>query len=133
MNHMFATLPLYLGFLGTSIALVVLGMILYIWATPHREFELIRQGNRAAAIGFGGTLLGLAYAINAQSSSTWVLTELAAWGLVAVVVQVVVFFVVSRLLGNFKEEIQKDNVAYGMIIAFTAIGTGILNAGALAS
>ena len=133
MQHMFSTLPLYLQFLGTSIGLVILGMILYIWVTPHREFALIRQGNRAAAIGFGGTLLGLAYAINAQSSSTWVLAELAAWGLVAVIVQVIVFFVVSRLLGDFKAQIEKDNMAYGLVIAFVSIGTGILNAGALAS
>jgi putative membrane protein len=133
MQHMFSTLPLYLQFLGTSIGLVVLGMILYIWATPHREFALIRQGNRAAATGFGGTLLGLAYAINAQSSSTWVLKELAAWGLVAVIVQILVFFIVSRLLGDFKAQIEKDNMAYGLVIAFVSIGTGVLNAGALAS
>lgn len=134
LNHIFSTMPLYLQFLFTSLALLVVGTTLYVWATPHREMELIRKGNRAAAIGLGGTLLGLAYAINAQSSSTWVLIELAAWGLVAVLVQIAAFLIVSRLvLKDFRAQIEADNVAYGIMVAFTAIAVGVLNAGALAS
>jgi putative membrane protein len=134
MDHMFATLPLYLQFLGTSVALVALGLLAYVWATPHREFELIRAGNRAAALSFGGTVIGLAYAINSQSSSTMYVAELAAWGAVAVLIQIAIFFVVSRLLlRDFKAQIEKDNVAYGIVMGLISIAVGVLNAGALSS
>ena len=133
MNGILETLPLYLAFIGVSIGLLVLGIVIYMFVTPYREITLIRNGNRAAAFSFGGTVIGLAYAIHGLSASTWSVRDLAVWGVVGVISQIAVFFVVGKVLGNLKTEIEADNVAYGAFLGFASIAIGIMNSGALSS
>ena len=43
-----------------TFGLLGLGATVYAWLTPWKEIRLIREGNAAAAVAFGGVLLGLA-------------------------------------------------------------------------
>ena len=43
-----------------TILILAAGAALYALITPHREIRLIREGNAAAAVSFGGVLVGLA-------------------------------------------------------------------------
>jgi putative membrane protein len=47
----------YLLFVLTAVALVLAFFIIYTKVTPFDEVLLVRQGNRAAALSLGGTLL----------------------------------------------------------------------------
>ena len=51
-----------LTLLHVLVALIILigGAALYAFITPHREITLIREGNTAAALSFGGVLVGIA-------------------------------------------------------------------------
>ena len=49
-----------LGHAGLTLALLVTGAVLYALMTPHKEISLIRDGNAAAAVSFGGVLVALA-------------------------------------------------------------------------
>src|SRR5580698_6896908 len=78
-----------LTLLHVSVALVILaaGATLYAVMTPHREIQLIREGNTAAALSFGGVLVGIALPLAfALAASTSVL-EIALWGATTIVVQ----------------------------------------------
>ena len=128
---MLAALPLYLTFLGTSLALLAVALTLYVLITPYHEITLIRQGNRAAAFSLGGTAIGMAIVLFSTASGTFSVLELAAWGGVGLIGQLLVFLVVSVMIPGFKKGLEGDNVAYGVILAALSIAMGILNAGAL--
>jgi putative membrane protein len=131
---MFANLPLYLGFFGTTLGLLIAGLAIYLWVTPYSELRLIRAGNRAAALSLGGTAIGLAVTLTSVASSTWRLSELAAWGAVGLLAQIATFVVVAYVvLRGFREAIQEDRVGYGIALGSFSIAVGILNAGALSS
>ncbi len=126
-----AGLPAFLLYFGLALALLVLFVAIYATVTPYKELTLIRDGNAAAAISLGGAVIGfvlpLARAVT-QSVST---LDLLVWGLIALVVQVVVFLVVGKLLPRFVEAIKDGRIAGGILLAALAIGVGMLNAASM--
>lgn len=130
---MFSTLPLYLAFLGTAVGLLVAAMAIYLMITPHHEIALIRQGNQAAAYSFGGTAIGMAIVLYSTASGTFNPLELAAWGAIGLVGQIVVFFLVSLMIPGLKKGLEEDRVAYGVLLGTLSIAMGVLNAGALSA
>ena len=121
-------LPAFLVYLVTSFALLALFIAIYIWITPYRELTLIREGNVAAAASLSGTIIGfvipLAHAI-AQSVN---LADMALWGLIALVVQLLVFFAMTRLVPGLGRDIPAGKAAPGILLGALSLGTGILNA-----
>jgi putative membrane protein len=130
---MFETLPLYLAFLGTAVALLAAALTIYLFITPYHEIRLIRQGNSAAAVSFGGTAIGMALVLYSTASSTFDVLELAIWGGLGLVGQVIVFLIVTLLLPDLKKGLDEDKLAYGILLGALSIAMGILNAGALST
>ena len=130
---MFATLPLYLAFIGTAVGLLAAALAIYIMITPYQEIRLIRAGNRAAAYSFGGTAIGMAIVLYSTASSTFEIAELAAWGGVGLIGQILVFLVVSLMIPGLKKGLEEDREAYGILLGTLSIAMGILNAGALSA
>lgn len=128
---MYAALPLYLAFLGTAVGLLAVGLAIYLMITPYHEIRLIRQGNKAAAYSFGGTAIGMAIMLYSTASGTFSVLELAAWGGVGLVGQVLVFLAVSLLIPGLKQGIEEDKTSQGILLGALSIAMGILNAGAL--
>ncbi|MGZ5223125.1 MAG: DUF350 domain-containing protein, partial [Burkholderiales bacterium] len=56
--HSLAGLPAFALYMVSSLALLVLFIVIYIRITPYREFALIREGNAAAAASLSGTIIG---------------------------------------------------------------------------
>ncbi len=128
---MLASLPLYLAFLGTSLGLLVVALVIYAMLTPYHEIRLIRDGNSAAAISLGGTAIGMAIVLYSTASSTFSIVELAVWGGLGLVGQLFVFVIVWGMLPGLKQGITDNKVSYGVILGALSIAMGILNAGAL--
>ena len=118
----------FLLYLAASLALVALFVFIYTRITPYKEFTLIREGNVAAAASLSGTILGfvipLAYAV-AQSVN---LADMALWGLIALVVQLLVFFAVTRIIPTLARDIPEGKAAPGILLGALSLATGILNA-----
>lgn len=97
--------------------------------TPYNERELIRQGNTAAAVALGGALIGYVLPLASALSQTVSLAEFAAWALLAGVIQIVAFIVVSRVLYKaLASRIEAGELAAGVYLASISIGVGLLNA-----
>lgn len=102
---------------------------LYQMVTPYHERDLIRQGNAAAAIALGGALIGYVLPLASALSNTVSLPEFAAWALLAGIIQIVAFIVVSRLLYKaLAARIEAGEMAAGIYLASISIGVGLLNA-----
>ena len=118
----------FLIYLVACLALLAVFICVYIWITPYKEVTLIRQGNVAAAASFSGTLLGFAIPLAQAVAQSVHILEMAMWGAVALAVQILVFFVVSRLLPGIARDIPEGKLAPGIVLGTVSLATGILNA-----
>lgn len=123
-----AGLPSFLLFAAAALVLVALFVVIYIRVTPHAEIALIRQGNTAAAVSFGGAVLGFALPLAQAISQSVNLLDLAIWAVVALVVQLIVFGIATFLLGGAARKIEAGDMAAALLLAFVAVAGGILNA-----
>ena len=63
-----------------AFAILAAGAAVYALVTPHKEVALVREGNAAAAVSFGGVLVGLALPLAASLAASVSLPEIALWG-----------------------------------------------------
>jgi len=121
----------FLAYFLMAVALTAVFLAVYVKVTPHREISLIRQGNTAAALSLSGALLGfvipLASAI-AHSVAWW---DMLLWGGVALVVQLLSYFIVRMILPGLSQDISAGKVAQGLFLGTTSLAIGILNAASL--
>ena len=114
---------------AAAIAFFVAFKFIYQIVTPYHERDLIRQGNAAAAVGLGGALIGYVLPLASALSHTVSLPEFAAWALLAGVIQIVAFVVVSRVVYKaLAARIEAGEMAAGVYLASISIGVGLLNA-----
>jgi putative membrane protein len=121
----------YLLHLFTAAALVLVFFVVYVRITPFDEVLLIRQGNRAAALSLGGTLIGFSVTIASAVMHTADYYQFAGWAFGAMVVQVLVFAVATHLLKMSKDQIEADNRAFGGLLGAISLSIGIVNAGCI--
>lgn len=129
--HLLATLPAFLAYLGIAIALTALYAIIYTAITPHPEWKLLREGNISAALAFGGSLLGFVLPLGSTIAHSVSMLDLAVWGAVALLVQILSFFVLRLFLPTLPADIEADKRGVGTICAFFFVAVGILNAACL--
>ena len=55
---------------GITLALLLVGATIYSLLTPYKEIDQIREGNNAAAVGFGGVIIGLAIPLAASMAAS---------------------------------------------------------------
>jgi putative membrane protein len=128
-NYFLDTLPHFLAYFGAAIALAVAFLALYVVVTPHREIALIREGNTAAAAQLTGTFLGFCVPVALVIGHSVSIPDMLLWGAVAALVQLAVFFVVSRLLfKSIEQRITDRCAASGIFLGGMGLGTGILQA-----
>jgi putative membrane protein len=121
----------YLLHLATAVALVMAFFVIYTRMTPYDEVTLIRQGNQAAALSLGGTLIGFALPICSSLLHTPTYYQFLGWAAGAMLVQVLVFQVTTRLLSMSKDQIEANNTAFGGLLGAISISIGLVNAGAI--
>jgi putative membrane protein len=129
-----ATLPGFLAYLIAGIVLLGAAMFIYMKVTPHDEMAMIRGGNEGAAIALGGAMIGFALPIASAFSHSINLVDAAVWAIVALAVQIGVFFAVAKLLGSdWKAAMERGETAGAILKAAVAIAVGALNAACLST
>ena len=126
--HFLATLPNFLAYLGAAIVLLVAFMAIYLRVTPYDEIALIRKNNVAAAISLSGALLGFAMPIANVIAHSDTLLDLAVWGVIAGIVQLLAWLVARVALPRLKEAIEAGLVAPATFVAALSVTVGLLNA-----
>jgi putative membrane protein len=126
--HFLATLPNFLAYLGTAIVLLVAFMAIYLYVTPYDEINLIRANNVAAAISLSGAVLGFAMPIANVIAHSDTLADLAVWGVIAGIVQLLAWMVARVALPRLKEAIAAGQVAPAIFVAALSVTVGLINA-----
>ncbi|MFJ2364898.1 DUF350 domain-containing protein [Pseudomonas sp. NPDC087697] len=120
-----------LGFVSYIIGAALLFAIfqfVYTRITPHKEFELIRSGNTAAAIALSGAIIGFAIPASNVIAYSVSLLDFAVWALIAAVVQLLAFLMTNLVLNGTSERIRNGEIAAAIYVAAVAISVGLLNA-----
>jgi putative membrane protein len=128
-----ASLKLYSVFLAIIVGMWLGGLLIYTLITPTREFKLIGEGNKAAALCLSGSAVALAAVLCAAGSLSTSIDDLLRMGAIAVVAQLAAFVIVALLLPAFRKGIAEDKVSYGVVLAGFSIAVGLMNIGAMFS
>jgi len=131
LSESLAGLPAFALYFSLSILLLAAFLGVYLAVTPYSELALIRQGNVAAAISLAGATIGFVLPLARAVTQSVSPLDLVAWGLVALLVQVVVFLLVGKLVPRFAEAIRKGQVADATFLAGLAVAVGVLNAASM--
>ncbi len=117
-------------YFGMSLIFLVFFKYVYKFITPHDEWKLIKEDkNIAAAIGFGGAIVGFAIALGGAASNSVSLIDFATWGIVAFVAQSLAFALVRfGFMRTIIKRIEANEVSAGIMLAATSIAVGLLNA-----
>ena len=128
-----AGFPTTLAHLLVALAVLAVAAALYALITPHKEMAQVRQGNTAAALAFGGILLGLAIPLAASLGASTSLPEVALWGATTVLVQLAVFRLTDLALRDLPSRIAQGDMAAATLLAGARIATAVVLAAAVAA
>ena len=112
------------------IAAVLIGayVSIYIIITPHAEIKLIRENNSSAAIAFSGSLMGFSLPIAIIIAHSSTLISCLVWGIIALVTQIIVFFIARMLIPGIPGKIENGELASGIWLGTASLTGGIINA-----
>ena len=127
------SLPWFLAYLATTLVLTLIYVGIYVWVTPHPEIKLIRDNNLAASLAFAGSLVGFSLPLASAIASSVALVECVIWGLIAIVVQIAVFYLVRLPIPKISERIENGETASGLWLGAASLTGGILNAACMTS
>ena len=123
-----AGLPSFLFYFATAIGLLLLFLLAYIFITPYREIALIRAGNAAAAASLSGAMLGFVLPLASAIAHSVSLPDMAVWGLIAMIIQLLVYLAARLLMPDLVRDIPAGKVATGVFLGVLSVAIGILNA-----
>jgi putative membrane protein len=121
----------FLIYLVLALALLAVFSWLYDKVTPYNEMKLIREGNTAAATSYSGAMIGLALPLASSVAHSVNPIDMVIWGVIALAVQVLVYFLVRRLLPQLNDHIPENKIAPALMLAAMSIAAGIINAACL--
>lgn len=115
-----------------SLALLAAGAVLYALLTPHKEITQIRDGNSAAALSFGGTLVALALPLALSLTASASALEILLWGIMTVVVQLLVFRLIDMLFAGLPQRVAEGEVSAAALLVSAKIASAMVLAAAVA-
>lgn len=116
---------------AVSLVLLAAFAAVYSAMTSHHEMSLVRGGNKAAALSFGGALVGFVIPIGKAVEQSVGTIDLVVWSALAFVAQLVAYGAATLLVPHLRKSIEQDHVASGILLAALAIAIGVLNAAAM--
>ncbi len=126
-----ASLSEFFIFFGVAVALTLLFVVIYTRVTRHDELALIKKNSTAAAVAFSGSLIGFALPLASTMISSVTVVEMVLWGVIALIVQVLVYLLIRLPMPRISERIEADEVAAGIWLGATSMVAGILNAASM--
>lgn len=128
----FATgIPITLFHAGVTLLILIVGAAVYALLTPHREIQLIRDGNTAAAMSLGGVLVGLAIPLAASLSASNSALEMAIWGVMIIAVQLLAFRVIDLVLHGLPQRIQEGEISAATLLVGAKLASALILAAAV--
>jgi putative membrane protein len=127
-----AGFPATLAHAFVSLVLLGLGAWVYVLLTPYHEIREIRDGNGAAAVSFGGVLIGLAIPLAFSLSASTSIGELALWGASVTAVQLLLFRLADFIFKGLPQRVEDGEIPAAVLLVAAKIASALLIAAAVA-
>jgi putative membrane protein len=114
-----------------SLAFLAAAVAVHAALSPIKEVALIRAGNSAAAVSFGGVVLGLAIPLARSLQASTSLVETVIWAFAATVLALLVFRLVDFALRGLPARVQAGDVAAGALLAAAKLACALIIAAAV--
>lgn len=121
----------FLQYFAVGLVLTALFAAIYMKLTAHDEIALIREGNLAAALAFGGNLAGFSIPLDKAIAQASSIPDCIVWAVVALIVQLLVYLGVKTLIPGLSKKIEDGNVAAAAFLGIAAFVGGMLNAASM--
>jgi len=121
-------LPAFLAYFCLSLIVVAGYLYVYMRITPHDEFELIRHNVPGAAISLGLSLLGFALPVASAIAHSANLPDCIIWSIIALIVQVIVYFLVRIPVPDISKRIAAGELAPAVWLGLASLTGGLLSA-----
>jgi putative membrane protein len=130
MAELFASLGNFALYFISALVLMLVFKLVYTLVTPHDEWALIKDAqNTAAAIAFGGAVLGFAIAVGGAASNSVAYLDFVVWAAVALIAQLLAFvFLKFTFMPKISERIENGEVSAGIMLGLVSVAVGVLNA-----
>jgi putative membrane protein len=115
-------------YFATAIVAEAIFVSLYMAVTPHHEATLIKAGNTASALSFGGAVIGFTIPLTSAIAHNVSLPGTVVWALVALVVQLAVFLLANVFLRDLSGRIERGDIAAGIMVAVASVASGMISA-----
>ncbi len=131
LNLYLTELPEFLAFLVVSLILMIVFVAVYTNVTRHNEIKLIKENSVAAAVAFSGSMIGFALPLASAMISSRTILEMIIWGVVALIVQILVYLLVRLPMPRVSQRIENNEIAAGIWLGASSLSAGILNAASM--
>jgi putative membrane protein len=126
-----AGLPAFMVYFCTGIVAVILYLFVYTRITPHDEFALIRNNVTSAAVALGMSLLGFVLPVTSAIVHSANVLDCLIWSLIALIVQVAVYYIVRIPVPKLSERIDQGEMAPAIWLGLASLAAGALNAASM--
>ena len=127
----YAYLAFLAYFLG-GLSLLLAFMFIYVRLTPYKEYDLIRNGNKTAALALAGNVIGYAVVLHTAIANSVGWLDMVLWGAIGLITQYIAYQIIKRLvIMRWTQHVENDNVAAGILAAAISIAIGLLNAASM--
>jgi len=123
--------PRFLIWSASAGVLLIAASTIYVLLTPWKEFAEIKRGNSAAGLALGGAIAGLAIPIASTLASSVSLIDLVIWGVVALLLQLIVYRLVDLLLGGIPARIAQDESGAAIVLVAAKLSSALILAAGL--
>jgi putative membrane protein len=124
-------LPAFLAYFCLSLVVVTGYLVIYMRITPHDELALIRANVPGAALSLGLSLLGFALPVASAVAHAANLIDCLIWSVIALVVQIVVFYLVRIPVPDVSRRIAAGELAAAVWLGLASVTGGLLSAASM--
>ena len=124
-------LPAFIAYFCLSAVAVIAFLVIYTRITPLSEFDLIRKNVPAAAISLGFSLLGFSLPLASAIAHAADLLDCAIWAVIALVVQLLVFYAARIPVPNLQQRIANGELAPALWVGLASLTAGVLSAASM--
>lgn len=124
-------LPAFIAYFCLTVVAAVTYLAVYMRITPHDEFELIRNNVPGSAVALGLSLLGFALPLASAVAHAANLLDCAIWAVIALVVQIGVFFAIRIPVPDISNRIAKGEMAAAAWLGLASVTAGLLSAASM--
>ncbi len=123
-----AGLPVLLLHFMLTVLMLALGAVLYVIMTPYHEIDLIKAGNVAASISFGGVLIGMAIPLAVAMAGSVNTYDILIFGAVTIALQLLAYRITDLVLNDLPKRIIAGEISAAILLIAVKLSISVINA-----